>query len=51
MRTQDVLPGAIGNDVLRVIADHAEALERGAIVSIDETTSRVRILPIRNVKP
>src|SRR6266508_4259216 len=47
VRTQDVLPDAIGSDVVRVLRDHRPALDEGAIVSIDELTSRVRVLPVR----
>ena len=47
VRTQDVLPDAIGGDVVRVLRTHATELEQGAIISIDRVRSRVRILPIR----
>lgn len=47
VRTQDVLPDAIGGDVVRVLRAHATELEQGAIISIDKVRSRVRILPIR----
>ena len=47
VRTQDVLPDAVGSDVVRVLRDHRAALDEGAIVSIDELASRVRVLPIR----
>ena len=47
VRAQDVLPDAIGGDVVRVLRMRAAALEQGAIVSIDKVTSRVRVLPIR----
>ncbi len=47
VRTQDVLPAAIGDDVVRVLADHAEAVRAGAIVSIDKVGARVRVLPVR----
>jgi len=47
IRTQDVLPDTIGSDVVRVLRDHSTALEQGAIVSIDELASRVRVLPVR----
>jgi len=47
VRTQDVLPDSIGSDVLRVLRDHRAALDEGAIVSIDELTSRIRVLPVR----
>jgi predicted nuclease of predicted toxin-antitoxin system len=51
MRTQDVLPSAVGDDILRVLSDHREVLEQGAIVTVDEVTSRVRILPILKIVP
>jgi len=47
VRTQDVLPEAVGSDVVRVLREHRTALDEGAIVSIDELASRVRVLPIR----
>ena len=47
VRTQDVLPEAIGGDVVRVLRTYARELEDGAIISIDKIRSRVRILPIR----
>jgi len=46
MRTQDVLPSAVGDDIVRVLTDHRQELERGAIVTVDEVRFRVRILPI-----
>jgi len=51
VRTQDVLPGAIGNDIVRVLREHRETPEQGAVVSVDEVASRVRILPIRKSVP
>ena len=47
VRTQDVLPDAIGGDVVRILRTYARELEDGAIISIDRVRSRVRILPIR----
>ncbi len=47
VRTQDVLPEAIGEDVVRVLADHADAIDAGAIVTIDKPAARVRVLPVR----
>jgi predicted nuclease of predicted toxin-antitoxin system len=46
VRTQDVLPESIGEHVVEVLRTHGPALDRGAVVTIDETSSRVRILPI-----
>lgn len=46
VRTHDVLPEAIGALVLSVLTEHADVLEQGALVSVDEASARVRILPI-----
>lgn len=47
VRAQDVLPTALGGEVVRALATHGDSLERGAIITIDKVTARVRILPIR----
>ena len=47
VRTHDVLPTAIRTLVLAVLEDHGTALRQGALVSVDEATARVRILPIK----
>jgi predicted nuclease of predicted toxin-antitoxin system len=47
VRAQSVLPEAIGGLVARVLADHAAALESGALVTVDQHAARVRVLPIR----
>jgi predicted nuclease of predicted toxin-antitoxin system len=46
VRTEDVLPSAIGDLVVRALRQHGEALHAGAIVVVDATSSRARILPI-----
>jgi predicted nuclease of predicted toxin-antitoxin system len=46
LRAQDVLPAAIGTKVTQVIAAHRVELEKGAIVTVDDSNERVRILPI-----
>jgi predicted nuclease of predicted toxin-antitoxin system len=46
VRSQDVMPDAIGADVIGVLRQHADQLHAGAIITIDEMTSRLRILPI-----
>lgn len=51
MRTQDVFPSAMGEDILHVLTDHQNALDRGAIVTVDTVRSRVRILPILRIVP
>ena len=47
VRTQDVFHESLGAQVVRVLQEQSEALESGAIVTIDEIAARVRILPIR----
>jgi predicted nuclease of predicted toxin-antitoxin system len=47
VRTQDVLPSAIGGDVVRVLREQSVALQDGAVVTLDEAASRIRVLPIR----
>lgn len=46
IRTQRVLPSAIGPVVIRALSDHADTLGRGAVVVIDESRARIRILPL-----
>jgi predicted nuclease of predicted toxin-antitoxin system len=46
VRTQDVLPSAIGVAVLRAIEAGRDHLEAGAIVTVDFAQSRIRLLPI-----
>ena len=46
IRTQDVMPSAIGAIVLRAIAAGHNHLELGAIVTIDLAHNRIRLLPL-----
>lgn len=46
VRTQDVTPTRLKDSVLAALLEHATEIENGAIVSVDEARSRVRILPI-----
>ncbi|MCI0361793.1 MAG: DUF5615 family PIN-like protein [Planctomycetaceae bacterium] len=45
MRTQDVLPDAAGAHVLAALAQHESELAAGAIVVIEDSRRRVRVLP------
>jgi len=47
LRTQDLLAEALCDLVCAVLAEHADAIEAGAIVTIDKAAARVRILPVR----
>jgi len=46
VRTLDVTPSAIGGQVLRLLREHHDALGRGAIVTLDHQSNRLRLLPI-----
>ncbi len=46
VRTQDVLPKAIGNAVLRAIDGAQTYLESGSLVTVDPIRHRIRLLPI-----
>lgn len=45
IRTQNVLPEAIGSLVVKAIRQFYEELRQGALISVDPYRSRVRILP------
>jgi len=47
VRTQDVTAAHLGNLVLSALSTHETALASGALITVDETRARVRILPIR----
>jgi len=46
VRTQDVDPVSLAGPVIAVLRCCQTDLERGALISLDESTQRVRILPI-----
>jgi predicted nuclease of predicted toxin-antitoxin system len=46
IRTQDVLPSAIGTIILQTIEASGPHLDAGAIVTVDIARSRIRLLPI-----
>ncbi|MEO1403023.1 MAG: DUF5615 family PIN-like protein [Cyanobacteria bacterium J06635_1] len=46
VRTQDTLPDAIGELVLSAIRQFQVELETGALVTVDASRARARILPI-----
>jgi predicted nuclease of predicted toxin-antitoxin system len=47
VRTQDVLPGAIGEAVLRSLRQCEHELEQGALITLDMHRTRIRILPMK----
>jgi len=51
VRTLELTPQGIGADVVRVLRQHEDALIRGAILTLDSRTARVRVLPIQPSRP
>ena len=47
VRTNDVLPEGAGAVVLRALTDFVAELSAGALIVVDETRARVRILPLK----
>ena len=48
LRTQDLLSDTAVSIVVNALEAHREAIERGALLSIDEAGRRVRMLPLRH---
>ena len=46
IRTQDLLPASLENIVIEALRSLASELESGALITVDLTRYRVRILPI-----
>jgi predicted nuclease of predicted toxin-antitoxin system len=47
IRTQDLLSDVVVSVVGEALDGHREDIERGALLSIDEAGTRVRVLPLR----
>ena len=47
IRAQDVLPEHSGSIVVAALRQHEPLLETGALIVVDESTHRARILPLR----
>jgi predicted nuclease of predicted toxin-antitoxin system len=47
VRTQNILPEAIGNLVINALNQLQDELEKGAIITLDPVRARVRILPLK----
>ena len=41
------MPDAIGQTIVGVLREHAQILDAGAILTIDDRGARIRILPLR----
>ncbi|MEX2599526.1 MAG: DUF5615 family PIN-like protein [Dehalococcoidia bacterium] len=46
LRSQNITPGHLLGLLVRALQDHAAVLEQGALISIDESRLRTRILPL-----
>jgi len=43
--TQDIMPQGLGSRMVQILHQCESMLEKGALITVDETTARVRILP------
>jgi predicted nuclease of predicted toxin-antitoxin system len=48
VRTQDVTPSGIGSFVINSLRQFEDLLEQGALIVLDESRARARILPLIN---
>jgi len=47
IRTQDVDPASLAKTAISVLRQCRKQFENGALISLDESTHRIRVLPIR----
>ena len=47
IRAQDLLSDQVVDTVVHALEAHRDLIERGALLSIDEAATRVRVLPLR----
>lgn len=47
VRTQDILPRSLADRLVATLRQHQTVLEQGALIVIDESRERIRILPLR----
>jgi len=45
VRTQDIMPHSLGSRLVSILRQYESVLESGALITVDEIKSRVRILP------
>lgn len=47
VRTQDIMPHSLGARLVQTLLQYKATLLQGALITIDETKSRIRILPFK----
>jgi predicted nuclease of predicted toxin-antitoxin system len=48
LRLDDVRPASIGEDVITILQQHRDILQRGALITVKGHKSRLRLLPLRD---
>ena len=48
LRLDDVRPNNIGEDVILILDQHKDSLQRGALITVKGHKSRLRLLPLRD---
>lgn len=46
LRLDDVRPPAIGEEVIQILTQHEESLRSGALITVKDHKSRLRLLPL-----
>ena len=46
LRAQDIVPERLGPVIIQALKAHADALTKGAILTLDTQRARIRILPL-----
>ncbi|MBI2917193.1 MAG: DUF5615 family PIN-like protein [Chloroflexi bacterium] len=47
VRTHDVMPQSLGERLVQILRQYESVIEGGALITVDEAKSRVRILPLK----
>ncbi len=47
VRAKDIMPQALGNLLMAILREHQSVIENGALLTVTEDRTRVRILPFK----
>jgi predicted nuclease of predicted toxin-antitoxin system len=47
VRIQDIMPPSLGSRLVQILRQYESVLESGALITVDESSSRVRVLPFQ----